>query len=359
MALSQVVDVEVKPADVTGVRIRYKLGAAELNIALSALYQLVVPNPSGGAQSCPGCGNGRREWERSRRRRDAWAANTPCWAALGELGWEGCSDEDNLMSSCGMNPPSPASPRSASPAKPAPAEKPKPRAVAPPKPTQPQKTPPAKRKSFEPGSSSSSDEAHPRPHEGGKEKQPRQQKRREEPPSLEGDESPDPLLGEQVYVPYTDGVYPWVVTSVVGGAGGKVWVEHLGEKEMFRVGRHLLYASHAAALTHWEEQKAAAAGKKADKAKKKPNPKPDADAPPEPAPKPAKPEPKPEAKQAPQPEPKAAPQSAPIEVDARGHPAAKPAAQPLAGTHAQAPDGGETQATAPLWEDPTGHSPDV
>ena len=51
-------------------------------------------------------------------------------------------------------------------------------------------------------------------------KQLQQQKRHEEPPSLEGDESPDPLLGEQVYVPYTDGVYPGVVTSVVGGAGG-------------------------------------------------------------------------------------------------------------------------------------------
>ena len=31
----------------------------------------------------------------------------------------------------------------------------------------------------------------------------------------------NPLLGEQVYVPYTDGVYPGVVTSVVGGAGGE------------------------------------------------------------------------------------------------------------------------------------------
>ena len=117
-----------------------------------------------------------------------------------------------------------------------------------------------------------------------------QQKRREEPPSLEGHESPDPLLGEQVYVPYTDGVYPGIVTSVVAGAGGRVWVEQPGEKEMFRVERHLLYASHAAAVTHWENQKAAAAGKKAAKAKKKSNPKPDAN-PAEPAPKPAKPEP--------------------------------------------------------------------
>ena len=36
-----------------------------------------------------------------------------------------------------------------------------------------------------------------------------------------------------------------------------------------------------------------------------------------------------------------------------------PAAQPPAQTHDQAPDGGETQATAPLWEDPTGPSPEV
>ena len=52
-----------------------------------------------------------------------------------------------------------------------------------------------------------------------------------------------------------------VLTVVVGVAGGRVWVEHLREKEIFRVQRHLLYASHAAAVTHWGQQKAAAAGK--------------------------------------------------------------------------------------------------
>ena len=119
---------------------------------------------------------------------------------------------------------------------------------------------------------------------GVKGKQPQQQKRREEPPSLEGDESPNPLLGEQEYGPYTDGVSPGVVTSVMGGAGGRVWVEHPGEKEIFRVERHVLYASHAAAVTHWEQQKVAAAGKKAAEAKRKPNPKRDADPPAEPAP---------------------------------------------------------------------------
>ena len=192
---------------------------------------------------------------------------------------------------------------------------------------QPKKAPRPKRKSFESGNSSSSDQAHPRGHgKGVKGKQPLQQKHREEPPSLERDESRDPLLGEQVYVPYTDGVYPGVVTSVVAGAGVRVWMEHPGEKVMFRVERHLLYASHAAAVTHLEQQKAAPAGKKAAKAKNKPNPNPDAVPPAQPAPKPAK--------QAPQPKPKAAPEAAPMEVDAPAHPLAKPRAQPPTQTHA-------------------------
>ena len=165
---------------------------------------------------------------------------------------------------------------------------------------------------------------------------------------MEGDESPNPILAEQVYVPYTDGGYPGVVTSVVGGAGGRVWVEHPGEKEMFRVERHVLYASHAAAVTHWEQPKAAAVGKKAAKAKKKPNPTPDANQPAEPAPKPAKPE----AKQAPQPEPKDAPQAAPMEVEAPPHPSATPAAQPPAQTHAQAPWWGRNPGHGPPLEGP-------
>ena len=100
-------------------------------------------------------------------------------------------------------------------------------------------------------------------------------------------------------MPYTDAVHSGVATSVVEGAGGRVWVEHPGEKEIFRIERHLLYALHAAAVTHCELQKAAAAGKKAAKAKKKANPKSDVDTPAEPALKPTKPEPKPEAKPAP------------------------------------------------------------
>ena len=102
---------------------------------------------------------------------------------------------------------------------------------------------------------------------------------------MEGAESPDPLLGEQVHVPYTDGVYFGLVTSVAAGQGERVWVEHPWEKEIVGVERHLLYASHAAAVTHWEQQKAAAAGKKAAKAKKKPNPKTDANPPAEPSPR--------------------------------------------------------------------------
>ena len=108
-----------------------------------------------------------------------------------------------------------------------PADKPKPPALPPPpprKPTEPKKPPTHKRKSFKLSTSSSSDQALPRGH--GKEangKQPHQQKQSEEPPSLEGDESPYPLLGAQVFVPYTEGVYPGVVTSVVGGGGECGW----------------------------------------------------------------------------------------------------------------------------------------
>ena len=106
MALSQVVDVEVNPADVAGIHFRYKLDTAQLSIALSALYQLLLLNPQRGCAILSGL----REWERSRRLTDTWAANTPCWAALWKLRWEGCSDEDILMSSCGMNHPHPGQP---------------------------------------------------------------------------------------------------------------------------------------------------------------------------------------------------------------------------------------------------------
>ena len=60
-------------------------------------------------------------------------------------------------------------------------------------------------------------------------------------------------------------------------------MEHRGEKEIFRVDRHLLYASHASTATHWEQWKVAVAVRKAAKPKKKPNPKPGPDPPPRPA----------------------------------------------------------------------------
>ena len=96
-----------------GVRIRYRLQSAKYTIALSALYQLLLLNPQRGCSILSGL----REWERSRRLTDTWTANTPCWASLGELGWEGCADEEILLSSCGLTPP-PPSPRSPSLAKP-------------------------------------------------------------------------------------------------------------------------------------------------------------------------------------------------------------------------------------------------
>ena len=179
-----------------------------------------VPAPAPERQR--GCAilSGLREWEGSRRLGHTWAANTHCWVSLGEFGWEGWADEEILLSSCGLSPPTPRSPRSTSPAKPPHAEKTKPPALPPPNPRNPKRAPllsatPSNRAAPHRRS------RHTRGHgKGEKGKQPQQQKWRDKPPSLEGDESPDPLLGGQVYVPYTDGVYPGVVTSVVGGGGG-------------------------------------------------------------------------------------------------------------------------------------------
>ena len=62
----------MKPADVAGDRIRYRLQTAEYTIALSARYQLLLLNPQGGCSILSGL----REWERSRHLMDTWAANT-------------------------------------------------------------------------------------------------------------------------------------------------------------------------------------------------------------------------------------------------------------------------------------------
>ena len=99
-----------------GVRIPYKLGTAEFNIALSAPYQLLLLNPQRGCAILSGL----REWERFRRLTNTSAANTPYCASPRELGWDGCADKEILLSSCGLNSPTSGSPRSASPAKPLP-----------------------------------------------------------------------------------------------------------------------------------------------------------------------------------------------------------------------------------------------
>ena len=125
---------EVNSADVAGVRIRYRLGTAEFSIAPSALYQLLLLNLQRGCAIMSGL----QEWERSRCLTDTWAANTPCWASLGELGCEGCADEEILLSSCGLSPPNPRSPRSTSPAKPPPRPRnPNPLPFPPPNPRNP------------------------------------------------------------------------------------------------------------------------------------------------------------------------------------------------------------------------------
>ena len=76
------------------------------------------------------------------------------------------------------------------------------------KPTKPQKGPGGKRKTLKSSSSSLSD--HTGTHRMGKEVKGEQQhqKWREEPPALERDAPPDPVLGAHVFVPNTNGVYP-------------------------------------------------------------------------------------------------------------------------------------------------------
>ena len=129
-----------------------------------------------------------------------------------------------------------------------------------------------KRKSFKSGnSSSSSDHALPggkrravkgKQHEQGQ----RHQKWHDKHPSLDGDESLGPCL-ERRFCALHRSCVPGGCVLGCGGGG----VEHPGEKAMFQVETHLLYASHASAMTHWEHQKAAATAHKAAQAKQKPN----------------------------------------------------------------------------------------
>ena len=72
----------MNPADGAGVRIRYGLQTAEFTIALFTLNELLLLNSQLGCSILSGL----REWERSRCLTDTWAANTLCWASLGELG---------------------------------------------------------------------------------------------------------------------------------------------------------------------------------------------------------------------------------------------------------------------------------
>ena len=69
----------MNPAHVAGVHIRWRLGTADLSIAVSALYQRLLLNPKRGCSILSRL----RKWERSRRLTDTWAANTPCWGSLG------------------------------------------------------------------------------------------------------------------------------------------------------------------------------------------------------------------------------------------------------------------------------------
>ena len=52
---------EVNPAEVAVVRIRYRLGAAEFSVALSAMYEVLLLNPQRGCSILSRL----REWERS------------------------------------------------------------------------------------------------------------------------------------------------------------------------------------------------------------------------------------------------------------------------------------------------------
>ena len=94
------------------------------------------------------------------------------------------------------------------------------------------------------------------------------QKRREEAPSLEGMSQLTACLVNSCMCPTPTVSTRGCNLGCGGGGGGECGWNTQGEKEMFRVDRHLFYASHAAAGTHWEQQKATAAGEKAAKVKK-------------------------------------------------------------------------------------------
>ena len=90
-------EVEVKLADVAGVRIRNRLGTA-----LSTLYRLLLLNPQQGCTILCRL----RKWKRSNCLTDTWAANTTCWDSLG-VGWEGYANKEILLSGLLVEPPQP------------------------------------------------------------------------------------------------------------------------------------------------------------------------------------------------------------------------------------------------------------
>ena len=172
---------------------------------------------------------------------------------MGELGWEGCGDEEILLSSCGLSPPTPGSPRSTSPAKP-----------PPPPPTNPNPLPCPLRNPKSPPLPSASPSnwaaAHRRPKHtpvdmgrGWRGSSRSSKSGARNPPLWRGMSHLTPCLVNRCMCPTpmvsTRRLYP----RLWGGRGGRVWVDHPGEKEMFRVERPLLYASHTAAVTHWEQ----------------------------------------------------------------------------------------------------------
>ena len=132
---------ETNPADVAGVRIRYGLQSAKYTLALSSL-QLLLSNVQRGCSILSGL----RAWEWSPRPTDTWASNTPCWASLCELGWEGCANEEIMVFSCGLTTPEPPAAPPQQP--PSPPRNGDPLSCPPPKPTKSKKRPADERKCF-------------------------------------------------------------------------------------------------------------------------------------------------------------------------------------------------------------------
>ena len=97
----------MNPADVTQVCIRYRLGTPSsasrcpplcTSCSSSTRNGVLYPARTAGVE------------KNFRRLTDTWAANPPCLASLGELGWEGCAHEEILLSSCWLSPLAPAAP---------------------------------------------------------------------------------------------------------------------------------------------------------------------------------------------------------------------------------------------------------